>query len=59
MEVYEKAKNEGFIATDDISLIEKYHPEIELKLILADDLIFKVTTPKDYEVALDIWRKMK
>lgn len=59
MEVYEKAKNEGFIATDDISLIEKYHPEIELKLILADDLLFKVTTPKDYEVALDIWRKMK
>lgn len=59
LEVYKKAIDDSFMSTDDISLIEKYHPELEVKLILADDLIFKVTTPKDYDVALDIWRKMK
>ena len=56
-EVYEKAQNEGFIATDDMSLIEKYHPELEVMLVKADEEIFKVTTPRDYEIAKDIWRK--
>lgn len=58
-EVYLKAKNDNYTGTDDISLIEKYHPEIEIKLIKAFDEIFKVTTPQDYELALDIWRKRK
>lgn len=58
-EVYSKAEEDGFQATDDISLIEKYHPEIEIKLVQAWDEIFKVTTPRDYELALEIWRKRK
>ena len=55
-EVYQKAKVEGVAATDDISLIEKYHPEIEIKLVSAHENSFKVTTPMDYELAKIIWR---
>jgi 2-C-methyl-D-erythritol 4-phosphate cytidylyltransferase len=40
-----------------MSLIEKYHPEIEINLVKADEEIYKVTTPKDYEIAKEIWRK--
>jgi 2-C-methyl-D-erythritol 4-phosphate cytidylyltransferase len=55
-EVYQRAEEEGFMATDDISLIEKYHPEIEIKLVRSKDETFKVTTPLDYELAKIIWR---
>ena len=56
-EVYEAAVKDNFTSTDDMSLIEKYHPEIEINLVKADEEIFKVTTPKDYEIAKEIWRK--
>ena len=56
-EVYQKAMEDGYTATDDISLIEKYHPEIEIKLVRAKDESFKVTTPLDYELAKIIWRR--
>lgn len=54
-EVYEKAEKDNYLATDDVSLIEKYHPEIKIQTVL--DESFKVTTPIDYEVALALWRK--
>ena len=54
-EVYEKANQDNYLSTDDISLIEKYHPEIEIKLV--QDESFKVTTPIDYEVAKILWGK--
>lgn len=54
-EVYEQAKKDNYTSTDDISLIEKYHPEIPIKLV--QDESFKVTTPIDYEVAKILWGK--
>ena len=56
-EVYDKAKADGLTFTDDISLVEHYHPEIDIKLV--QDESFKVTTPNDYEVAKIIWEKQK
>lgn len=58
-EVYERAHTEGFTATDDISLIEKYHPELKIRLVHGRDTSFKVTTPMDYELAKMIWRNRK
>ena len=59
LEVYEKAKIENFSATDDISLIEKYRPDIKINYILANDESFKITTPIDYELAKIIGRNFK
>lgn len=54
-EVYEKAMKDNYSSTDDVSLIEKYHPEIKIQTVCDESL--KVTTPIDYEVALALWRK--
>lgn len=54
-EVYKRAEKDDFVFTDDTSLIEKYHPEIQIHTVLDESL--KVTTPIDYEVALAMWRK--
>ena len=59
LEVYEKAKKENYQATDDISLIEKYRPDIKINYILANDESFKITTPIDYELAKIIGRNFK
>ena len=59
LEVYEKAKIDNFLATDDISLIEKYRPDIKINYILANDESFKITTPVDYELAKIIGRNFK
>jgi 2-C-methyl-D-erythritol 4-phosphate cytidylyltransferase len=59
LEVYEKAKLDNFQATDDISLIEKYRPDIKINYILANDESFKITTPIDYELAKIIGRNFK
>ena len=58
-EVYEKAFNDNFLATDDISLIEKYRPDIKINYILANDESFKITTPIDYELAKIVGRNLK
>lgn len=50
-EVYEKAATDKYNATDDLSLIEKYRPDIKIKYVLANEECFKITTPLDYELA--------
>lgn len=50
-EVYEKAYQDSFEATDDISLIEKYRPDIKINLLLSNEENFKITTPLDYKLA--------
>ena len=51
---YNKIKDEIF--TDDIQLIEKYHPEIKIELVYASDDLFKITTETDYLLANLLWR---
>ena len=51
LEVYNLAKKENFIATDDISLIEKYRPDVKINYILANEENFKITTPLDLKLA--------
>lgn len=50
-EVYQRASADGYEATDDISLIERYKPEMKIKLVLGNEENFKVTTPIDYKLA--------
>lgn len=47
---HKKAKEENFIATDDISLFEKYLDK-EIELVEANEENFKITTKIDYELA--------
>ena len=51
MNVFNLAKREGYQATDDISLIEKYRSDVKIDLILGNEENFKLTTPLDYELA--------
>ena len=51
LEVYNLAKKDNFIATDDISLIEKYRPDVRINYILANEENFKITTPLDLKLA--------
>lgn len=48
---YDKAIKENITATDDISLIEKFYPNVEIKLIKANDECFKITSNTDYKLA--------
>lgn len=48
---YKLAFDEGYSSTDDISLIEKYYPDINIKLIKANENSFKITTQLDYKLA--------
>lgn len=50
-EVYQRAFEDRYEATDDISLIERYKPETKIKLILGNEENFKVTTPIDFKLA--------
>lgn len=54
LESYSKIQNEEF--TDDVQIIEKYHPEIKTELIYASDDLFKITTNTDYKLAEILWR---
>lgn len=56
-DAYNKAKNDNFEATDDISLIEKYYPNLKINYILSNEENFKITTPLDYEIAKIIVEK--
>ncbi len=54
LDSYNRIKDEIF--TDDIQLIEKYHPEIKIELVYASDDLFKITTETDYLLANLLWR---
>ncbi len=55
--VYNKAKEDNYMSTDDISLIERYLPNIKINYVLANEESFKITTPLDYELAKIIGEK--
>jgi 2-C-methyl-D-erythritol 4-phosphate cytidylyltransferase len=49
--VYDLALKENYESTDDISLIEKYLPDLEIRYIKANDEDFKITTQLDLKLA--------
>lgn len=51
LDCYQRALDESFIATDDVSLIEKYYPYTYIRLVNGNEYNFKITTPIDYELA--------
>ena len=53
LDAHIKAENEGFIATDDISLLTKYSNEV-IKIIDGDEKNFKITTQLDYIIAKEL-----
>lgn len=56
LDSYHKAMKENKLFTDDIAVIENYHPEFEIKIINSNPDNFKITTKIDYELAKLIWR---
>ena len=50
-------KEENKIFTDDISLVEYYHPEVKIDLIKSNDENFKITKEIDLKLASLIWRE--
>jgi 2-C-methyl-D-erythritol 4-phosphate cytidylyltransferase len=50
-----KARKDGFIGTDDVSLVEKLGKKV--KVIEASEFNFKITTPIDLELAEIIYNK--
>lgn len=56
-DAYLKAKIDNYEATDDISLIEKYYPNLKINYVLSNEENFKITTPLDYELAKIIVEK--
>lgn len=57
LDSYSKALKDNKEFTDDLSIVEYYHSNINTKLIYASDDLFKITTPLDYELAKLLWRK--
>ena len=51
LDAYNKSFKEGKEFTDDISLLEMYHPEVKINLVEVNQENFKVTTEFDYLVA--------
>ncbi len=51
IDAYEKAFKENSSYTDDISLLEIYHPEVKINLIKGNLENFKITLDFDYMVA--------
>lgn len=51
LDVHNKAIKDGYNSTDDMSLVEKYRPDIEINYVLSNEENFKITTPLDYELA--------
>lgn len=50
-------KEDNKIFTDDISLVEYYHPEVKIDLIKSNDENFKITKEIDLKLASLIWRE--
>lgn len=50
LESHNKALNDEFISTDDISLIERYFPDMKIEIVIENEENFKVTTPLDYKI---------
>ena len=46
LECYKKAKKEGYLATDDASLVE-YYSDVPVKIVEGSPSNFKITTPDD------------
>lgn len=53
-DAYAKSLQDSFEATDDISLIEKYYPQMRIRRILSNEENFKITTKTDYALAKHI-----
>ena len=51
MDSYIRGINDKITFTDDMSLLEIYHPEVKINLVLANEEVFKLTTALDYEIA--------
>jgi 2-C-methyl-D-erythritol 4-phosphate cytidylyltransferase len=49
LHAYEKALNEGYFATDDAALVERYGGRV--KIIMGSYRNIKITTPEDLEIA--------
>lgn len=50
LSAYHKEKEQGFLSTDEISLIEKYTKE-HIVMVVGNEENFKITTKKDYTLA--------
>lgn len=57
LDAYRRGIEDNKLFTDDISLIEYYYPNFEIKLVKGNNDNFKITTKVDYELAKMIWRK--
>jgi 2-C-methyl-D-erythritol 4-phosphate cytidylyltransferase len=56
-EAFTKAEKDNFIGTDDVSLVERLGKKV--KIIEASENNFKITTPKDLELAKIVIKKFK
>ena len=54
LDAYNKAKADKISFTDDISVIERYYPNVEIGLVEANEENFKVTTPLDYKILKEL-----
>lgn len=57
LDAYEKAKSDGFVGTDDASLVERMG--IEVKILKGDYDNIKITTPEDLILVKEILRERK
>jgi 2-C-methyl-D-erythritol 4-phosphate cytidylyltransferase len=57
MEAFSRACEDGFLGTDDVSLVERLSKPV--KIVEASPDNFKITTPLDLELARIIFRKRK
>lgn len=57
LDAYEKAKSDGFVGTDDASLVERMG--IEVKILEGDYDNIKITTPEDLILVEEILRERK
>ncbi|MDR1473881.1 MAG: 2-C-methyl-D-erythritol 4-phosphate cytidylyltransferase [Lactobacillales bacterium] len=56
-EVQNKAHQEGFVGTDDVSLVEKFLPNESIKMVMGSYENIKITTPFDLEIGKEILRR--
>lgn len=59
IEAHFKAKAEGFYATDDAALVERYFPEQRIKVVETGYHNIKLTTPEDLDVAKAMMKRLK